>query len=315
MIIKSKIILFLVFSLLVNFSICSQSNSIKGYNIEGDKVTFVFNVNDYPNIKNNGEKIDLVCVSGEFNHWAKNQWIMNKINDSIYNLEKDLSMFTSDFDWEFKFIVNGEHWAEPSRDFENIVDAKDSHGHPLMVYNLKLYSAFATDYGNVSFKLKGFRDAKTVILSGTFNRWDESGFKMKSIDDGWEVTLQLKPDIYEYKFIIDQHHWIIDPQNPSKIENEFGGYNSLIDVQKSVEFRLCDYLKAESVILSGDFNDWSEEDYKMTKVDDCWVYIKRLSGGKYHYKFIVDGQWITDPINSVKEYDNKGHINSVCMVK
>ena len=80
-------------------------------------------------------------------------------------------------------------------------------------------------------------------------------------------------------------------------------------------FRLCDFENANTVILSGDFNDWSEEDYKMTKTDNCWTYTKRLSGGKHHYKFIVDGQWITDPHNSVKEYDGEGNINSVCMVK
>jgi len=308
--IKILLLLSLIFSTL---SIHSQN--IKGYKIEGEDIIFVFDVNDYPNIKNNGDPIDYVCVSGEFNNWALNQWKMTKQNDSIYQLRKELSFFTSDFDWEFKFIVNGEHWAEPSDEFDNIVDALDYKGHQLMTYNLKLYSAFATEYGNVSFKLKGYEDAESVVLSGTFNRWDESGFVMNRTKDGWKITLQLRPDVYEYKFIIDNHHWIEDPQNPSKILNEFGGYNSVIDVQKIVEFRLCDFKDAETVILSGDFNDWSEEDYVMTKVDGCWVYNKKLSGGKYQYKFIVDGKWMTDPENTVKEYDYKGNINSVCIVK
>ena len=288
---------------------------MQGYHIEGEEVVFIFDVDDYPNIQNNGETIDFVCVSGEFNHWAKDKWKMDKITESTYELRKELSFFTSDFDWEFKFIVNGEHWAEPSKDFENIVDARDYKGHKYMTYNLKMYSAFATDYGNVTFKLKGYKDAESVILSGSFNRWDESGFVMNPTEEGWEITLQLGPNRYQYKFIIDNDLWIEDPQNPSKVQNEFGGYNSVIDVQKNVEFLLCDYLDADTVILSGDFNDWSEDAFKMTKVDDCWVYNKRLSGGKYQYKFIVDGHWITDPANSVKEYDYKGNINSVCMVK
>ncbi len=313
--IKLKYFHFFIFLLFFSFNSYAQDHTIKGYTIEGEDVIFIFNINDYPNIKNNGDTVDNVYVSGEFNNWAKDQWEMNKVNDSLYKLKKSLSLFTSDFDWEFKFIVNSKHWAEPSSDFENIVDARDYKGHRLMVYNLKLYSAFATDYGNVSFKLKGFKDAESVILSGTFNRWDESGFVMKPTDDGWEVTLQLRPDIYQYKFIIDNHYWIEDPHNPSKIENEFGGFNSVIDVQKNVEFILCDFQDAETVILSGDFNDWSEDNYKMEKVNDCWTYSIRLSGGKYHYKFIVDGKWITDPYNTVKEYDGKGHINSVCMVK
>tara|TARA_R110001592_G_scaffold135186_1_gene351232 strand:- start:1076 stop:2020 length:945 start_codon:yes stop_codon:yes gene_type:complete len=312
--IKPQYLILFFITLISSVETYAQSKTAKGYDIKGEEIIFIFNINDYPNIKNSGENIDAVYVSGEFNNWALDQWPMNKVNDSIYHLKKDLSLFTSNFGWEFKFIVNSKHWAEPTREFENSVDAKDYNGHSLMVYNLKLYSAFATDYGNVSFKLKGFKDAKNVILSGTFNRWDETGFIMKPIEDGWKVTLQLKPDIYEYKFIIDGV-WIEDPQNPSKVENEYDGYNSVIDVQKNVTFRLCDFDDAKTVILSGDFNNWSENDYKMIKSEDCWIYNKRLSGGKHHYKFIVDGQWIIDPKNSVKEYDGKGNINSVCMVK
>jgi len=312
--IKQHNIFLFCLSLLFVLNIDAQSKTNKGYNINGEEVIFIFNINDYPNIKNNGETVNDVFVSGEFNNWALDQWPMTKVSDSTYQLKKSLSVFTSNFGWEFKFIVNSKHWAEPSNDFENSVDAKGPNGKPLMVYNLKLYSAFATDYGNISFKLKGFTDAKNVILSGTFNRWDETGFKMKPTDDGWRVTLQLRPDIYEYKFIVDGN-WITDPQNPSKTENEYQSYNSVIDVQRNVTFRLCDFENAKTVILSADFNNWSENDCNMTKVDNCWTYNKRLSGGKYHYKYIVDGQWVTDPHNSVKEYDGEGHINSVCMVK
>lgn len=312
-IVQRHIFLFFI-SLIFAFNSYAQNSTIKGYTIKGEDVTFIFNVNDYPNIKNNGDPINDVFVSGEFNNWAKDQWPMTKVSDSIYQLEKSLSVFTSDFDWEFKFIINSVHWAEPSSDFENIADAKSDNGWHYGVYNLKLYSAFATDYGNIKFKLKGYTDAEKVILSGTFNRWDESGFKMKPTDNGWEVTLQLRPDTYQYKFIIDGK-WITDPQNPSKIENEHEGYNSVIDVQKNVKFQLCNFQDAKTVILSADFNDWNEQEFKMNKVDGCWEYDQRLSGGKYHYKFIVDGNWITDPTNTVKEYDDKGNINSVCMVK
>ncbi len=199
--IKQHNIFLFFLSLLFVLNIDAQSKTNKGYDINGEEVIFIFNINDYPNIKNNGETVNNVFVSGEFNNWALDQWPMTKVSDSTYQLKKSLSTFTSDFGWEFKFIVNSKHWAEPSNDFENSVDAKGPDGKPLMVYNLKLYSAFATDYGNISFKLKGFTDAKNVILSGTFNRWDETGFKMKPTDDGWRVTLQLRPDIYEYKFM------------------------------------------------------------------------------------------------------------------
>jgi hypothetical protein len=53
----------------------------------------------------------------------------------------------------------------------------------------------------------------------------------------------------------------------------------------------------------------------MEKTDAGWIYRIRLSAGKYHYKYIVDGKWIIDPDNSVREYDFHGNINSVKMVK
>ena len=53
----------------------------------------------------------------------------------------------------------------------------------------------------------------------------------------------------------------------------------------------------------------------MTKISEGWQYTLLLSGGKHHYKFIVDGVWILDPINPVKEYVGEGNINSVYMVK
>jgi type 1 glutamine amidotransferase len=304
----------IVFVLLVHLSGYAQNSTMKGYTIKGDVVTFIFDVNDYPNIKFNGDPINDVYVSGEFNGWATDQWKMNQVDDMRYELKKALSDFTSDFDWEFKFIVNGIHWAEPSNEILNIARARTKSGKPLMTYNLKLYTAFATDYGNITFKLDGHHDAKSVILSGTFNRWDETGFKMKKTEKGWRVTLQLRPDVYEYKFIVDGQ-WMEDPQNPSKVINEHNTYNSVIDVMKTVEFKLCDFENANNVVLSGTFNDWSETNYKMIKKDKCWIAHVRLSGGKYHYKYIVDGVWITDPTNSIVEYDDKGHINSVCMVK
>lgn len=287
---------------------------MQGYRIKGDTLIFVFDAEDYPNILNNGEPIKSVNVSGEFNEWALDQWPMRRKGPSVYELRKPLYEFTHDFDWEFKFVVNQKHWAEPNGNVKNITPAKDSWGYPLMVYNLKLYTAFSTDYGNVSFKLKGFENAKEVILSGTFNRWDETGFKMKKTDEGWKVTLQLRPDIYQYKFIVDGK-WISDPNNPSKVPNEYNGYNSVIDIKESVNFKLENYLEAEKVFLSGDFNNWATDRFEMVRKNNQWTFSLPLSAGKYHYKFIVDGKWITDPGNSVVEYDDKGNINSVCMVK
>jgi 1,4-alpha-glucan branching enzyme len=49
----------------------------------------------------------------------------------------------------------------------------------------------------------------------------------------------------------------------------------------------------------------------MKAVETGWTADLNLSPGKYTYKFIVDGKWITDPYNNLREDDGAGGYNSV----
>ncbi|AOW20584.1 hypothetical protein LPB138_07785 [Urechidicola croceus] len=293
-----------------------------GYRIEGDKVIFSFDKRDYfkASVDDEGYTLDFadldiekVVVAGEFNNWSNKKWRMNKIDENRYELIKDLDDFDDQFTWEFKFVVNNLYWAEPSKEMMNTTPAIKN-GRNLHVLNLKMYTAVPDKNGNATFKLKGHENADKVVLSGTFNRWDEQLFLMNKTIDGWELTLKLRPDIYEYKFIVDGN-WIEDPDNPKKKRNEFHGWNSVLDIKVPVTFVLDGHTDAHKVILAGSFNDWNEHKLKMTKTATGWEATIVLSGGKHHYKFIVDGNWMEDPDNSVKEYDYSGNINSVKMVK
>lgn len=315
-------ITYIVF-VLTSLTSFAQNDDFKGYRIEGDDVVFSFDKRDYQkatadaaDYKRDFEDLDIksVVVSGQFNNWSKDKWRMAKIDDNVYELRKKLIDFTDEFSWEFKFVINNSYWAEPSKKDANITPAKSKYGFDYDSYNLKLFTAYPDKNGNATFKLKGHTKAKEVILSGTFNRWDEHLFKMNKTNDGWELTLQLKPDEYQYRFIVDGN-WMEDPDNVDKVENEFGEYNSHIDIKEYTTFKLRGYTNAKEVILAGSFNNWDEHKYKMHKMDYGWKYVIPLSGGKYHYKFIVDGEWMVDPNNTVKEYDDDGHINSVYMVK
>ena len=312
--------------LLFNLAGCvllAQPKNVLGYRIEGDSVVFTFNAADYSKYtdESNGERVDFddfnieeVALSGDFNMWSRDKWIMKKVNDNIYELRKKLTDFTDQFSWEFKFVINGTYWAEPYKETSNTTPAVDENGQNLHVYNLRVYTARASEDGNTTFKLKGFPNAKEVVLTGSFNRWDEHLFKMHQTDDGWIITLQINPGEYEYKFIVDGN-WMEDPNNPAKRINEYGGYNSIINVKIPVVFKLHGYQDAKKVVLSGSFNGWNEKELKMTKVDDGWEIAILLSGGKHHYKYIVDNEWMVDPDNTVKEFDGHGNINSVKMVK
>ncbi len=301
----------------------SQEKLVKGYRIEGDEVVFTFDKKDYEKITSdkyqftddfNDFKIHDVIVSGQFNNWTRDAWKMHRIDENVFELRKKITDFTDEFSWEFKFLVNGKFWAEPNNEIANVVPAKTDDGSLLPVYNLKLYTAYQDQNGNACFRLKGYKDAKEVILAGSFNKWDENHFKMDKTENGWELSLQINPGIYEYRYIVDGQ-WMTDPGNPNKARNEFDDYNSVIDITKSVTFHLKGFTDAKKVILAGSFNDWSEKAYKMKKTDMGWTYKVWLSGGKHHYKFIIDNEWLVDPDNPVKEYDEYGNINSVVMVK
>lgn len=71
---------------------------------------------------------------------------------------------------------------------------------------------------------------------------------------------------------------------------------------------------ATAVFLAGDFNDWNAEQYPMRKFKTgiCTKKLK-LAPGRYEYKFIVDGEWWTDPANENRQPTDVGE-NSVIEV-
>jgi hypothetical protein len=69
--------------------------------------------------------------------------------------------------------------------------------------------------------------AHKVAIAGDFNGWDPRSDTLALSEDGsWAITLQLSRGNYQYQFIIDNTTWISDPDNPVRIEDGFGGYNS-----------------------------------------------------------------------------------------
>jgi len=85
--------------------------------------------------------------------------------------------------------------------------------------------------------------AKVVQLAGDWpeNKWlggqaQTGSFlvgEMKDEDgDGiWTRTEKLPAGRYQYKFVIDRVNWKQDPNNPSRIDDGYGGFNSLLDVR------------------------------------------------------------------------------------
>lgn len=67
------------------------------------------------------------------------------------------------------------------------------------------------------------------------------------------------------------------------------------DGRKEVPFEL-DANSAKEVLLAGDFTGWEKTPVKLRKGErGTWHATVQLAPGKYHYKFVVDGQWQDDP--------------------
>ena len=82
----------------------------------------------------------------------------------------------------------------------------------------------------------------------------------------------------------------------------------------TVLFFLAGFAEAKEVLLAGNFTNWQHSAFPMKKNGDVWTAAVKLEPGQYFYKFIVDGSWMTDPQNRLRENDGFGNINSVFFV-
>ena len=64
---------------------------------------------------------------------------------------------------------------------------------------------------------------------------------------------------------------------------------------EQVEFVL-DMPEATAVAVAGSFNDWDPRRTPMRKSPEgAWKTTVALAPGRYEYRFVVDGKWISDP--------------------
>ncbi len=81
--------------------------------------------------------------------------------------------------------------------------------------------------------------------------------------------------------------------------------------EKKVSFVL-DAPEANEVMLAGSFNDWDHRNAILKRSKNrIWKKELMLRPGRYEYKFVVDGNWISDPFNNNKTGNSFGSENSV----
>lgn len=235
-----------------------------------------------------------VYLSGSFNNWSTMEMPMQKTETGW-----QVSVKIAPGKYLYKFITDGKWIHDPN----NLLKENDGQAG----YNSVLFC-----YNHV-FELKGYSNAKKVYVSGSFNDWKTKGLKMNRITEGWSLPIYFEEGTYAYKFIVDRK-WIPDPANNNSRTDADGNQNSFFGIGDTVIFKLHGFDLANSVILTGSFNNWSTNELVMNKTTDGWELPYVIGAGNYEYKFIIDGKWMPDPANPITT-GSGDFINSCLVVK
>lgn len=141
---------------------------------------------------------------------------------------------------------------------------------PTSVHANELDSPVVNEDGTVSFYYQDAGgEADQVRVAGSFTDWQNNALSMEKSDVGnWTTTTNLTAGIYQYKFIIGESNWILDPLN----EEQDGGNSKLVVpginldlVPSKIEVGSEQTLKANVVEGSGVVTEtsdvtWSLED-------------------------------------------------------
>ncbi len=166
---------------------------------------FIFRLDGFQN----AVRCELV---GSFNQWRKNDLVLQRRAGGW-----EIPVTLGQGNHEYYYLVDGNRVG---RKPENEKMLKT--GEPLNF--CKVINP------NHTFTLKGYKNATTVYLSGSFNNWSKTGFPMSFEDGEWRLKVNLPAGKQTYKFVVDDK-WIIDPANPLWEQNEHATRNSVLWIE------------------------------------------------------------------------------------
>jgi len=72
---------------------------------------------------------------------------------------------------------------------------------------------------------------------------------------------------------------------------------------------------AQKACIAGSFNDWQPSVTPMIRLDNGrWAKELTLPPGRYEYRFVVDGEWVDDPVATEFTPNSHGTMNAVLVV-
>jgi cyclomaltodextrinase len=112
-----------------------------------------------------------------------------------------------------------------------------------------------------------------VQVAGEFNDWNPQAAYMTREGDAWSAGLMLEPGRYAYQFV-SGGRWFLDPANPDSLDNNAGGYNSVLHVERPQGLPFLRPLRymPERIILGveGQLDGWLVL-WEYAELDSAWV--------------------------------------------
>ena len=82
------------------------------------------------------------------------------------------------------------------------------------------------------FSLRLNKRVRQVTVAGSFNHWSPFHHALRLSSSGtWEIVIPLVPGTYQYRFLVDNTEWVLDPFTRS-IFNEHGGRDSIVCIER-----------------------------------------------------------------------------------
>lgn len=84
-------------------------------------------------------------------------------------------------------------------------------------------------------------------------------------------------------------------------------------IEKPIDFVLK-MPQATAAALAGTFNGWDQKRTPLRKEGNGWKATLWLPPGRYEYRFVADGEWLSDPNAKESVPNDYGSTNSVLVV-